>query len=149
MTPATCQAPARDHGTGHCASQNSHNHLLTQQHGRPRPARQSLCEPILTQTPLTTGNQRISVDLTATMRANPHTMTPNATRWKESEHTNRHRVSQSSQSHGSSLSKVAGTTATTPAAQHLSNHVCLAIHGTADLPIELEYQLASGVLRVP
>ena len=76
-------------------------------------------------------------------------MTPNATRWKESEHTNRHRVSQSSQSHGSSLSKVAGTTATTPAAQHLSNHVCLAIHGTADLPIELEYQLASGVLRVP
>ena len=76
-------------------------------------------------------------------------MTPNATRWKESEHANRHRVSQSSQSHGSSLSKVAGTTATPLAAQHPPNHVCLAIRGTADLPIELEYQLTSDTLRIP
>ena len=58
-------------------------------------------------------------------------------------------MSQSSQSHGSSLSKVAGTTATTLAAQHLPNHVCLAICGTADLPIELEYQLTSDTLRIP
>lgn len=52
VTPATCQAPARDHGTGHCASQSSHNDA--QRHslegiGAHQPAS---CEPILTKSRL-------------------------------------------------------------------------------------------------